>query len=109
MPFTDVHFAFNSLTQQEQDSETAYLAECITAGVTDGTYFEKRVSGVTVIQRAWATSESAEAYVSFINTFAIKPQIIEILEVDTIPETPQPLEESPNNGEPEPDKHPDLI
>jgi hypothetical protein len=109
MPFTDVNFAFNSLTQQEKDSETGYLAECITAGVTDGTYIEKWVSGLTVIQRTWTTQEAAEAYVEFINTFAIKPQLVEILGVDTVPKTTQPMIDSPNGGEPEPDKHPGMF
>jgi hypothetical protein len=109
MPFTDVNFAFNSLTQQEQDSETAYLAECVTKGDTNGTYIEKWVSGLTICQREWSTIEAAEAYILFINTFAVKPQFVEILGYKTIPKTTQPMIESPNNGEPEPDKHPDLF
>jgi hypothetical protein len=109
MAFTDVNFAFNSLTQQEIDSETAYLADCVKDGVTNGTYYTKWVSGLTIIQREWATDEAAQSYLDFINTFVNKPQVCEIIVISTAPAVIGPVIPSPNNGEPEPDKHPGLF
>ena len=61
------------LTQAEAESIQAQLATAVTAGTTDGSSTGGPSESTTPFVRTWTTTDAANSWVAFVNTFSPAP------------------------------------